>query len=131
MTVGAVPSAPFPMPSHDPQPTLETLLERLGGLRSHYQPIVDLTTGRPVGFEALARFGAGVSPAVAFEQARAAGRPLQPEAAGPAGSSGAKGRPWGRRWRRAPRPPTRASPSTSAPPPSTSRRCSATCRATS
>jgi EAL domain-containing protein (putative c-di-GMP-specific phosphodiesterase class I) len=81
MTVGAVPSAPFPMPSHDPQPTLETLLERLGGLRSHYQPIVDLTTGRPVGFEALARFGAGVSPAAAFERARAAGRLLELEAA--------------------------------------------------
>jgi len=76
-----VPSARPPIPSRDPQPTLETLLERLGGVRSHYQPIVDLTTGRPVGFEALARFGAGVSPAIAFEQARAAGRLLELEAA--------------------------------------------------
>src|SRR3954469_9473572 len=108
------------MPSRHPQPTLETLLERLGGLRSHYQPIVDLTTGRPVGFEALARFGAGVSPASAFERARAAGRLLELEAAAVRAAL-AEG----------PAPANRGCPSTSARPRSTTPRCWATCRPTS
>jgi EAL domain-containing protein (putative c-di-GMP-specific phosphodiesterase class I) len=43
-----------------------------GGLRSIYQPIVDLDTGAPVGYEALARGPAGTSmesPAALFEAA--------------------------------------------------------------
>jgi EAL domain-containing protein (putative c-di-GMP-specific phosphodiesterase class I) len=61
------------MTDPDHRSPLRVLLERLGGLCAHYQPIVDLTTGRPVAFEALARFGSGVSPALAFEQARGMG----------------------------------------------------------
>ena len=39
----------------------------------HYQPIVDLTTGEPVGYEALTRFADGTRPDVRFAQAAQAG----------------------------------------------------------
>jgi EAL domain-containing protein (putative c-di-GMP-specific phosphodiesterase class I) len=62
-------------------PVLSSLLQRLGALRSAYQPIVDLTTGRPTAYEALARFGPGVAVDVAFARARGAGVGLELEAA--------------------------------------------------
>ncbi|HWH93906.1 MAG TPA: EAL domain-containing protein [Baekduia sp.] len=52
---------------------LDLLLQRFGGLTCQYQPIVDLTTGRPVAFEALARFGTGTPPDRVFGEARALG----------------------------------------------------------
>jgi EAL domain-containing protein (putative c-di-GMP-specific phosphodiesterase class I) len=55
------------------------LLGAYGGLRSVYQPIVDLTTGRVTAYEALARFGAG-SPAAVFADARRRGRGNELEA---------------------------------------------------
>jgi EAL domain-containing protein (putative c-di-GMP-specific phosphodiesterase class I) len=49
--------------------TIASLLADLGELEAHFQPIVDLTTGQPVAYEALARFGSGTAPAVAFARA--------------------------------------------------------------
>jgi EAL domain-containing protein (putative c-di-GMP-specific phosphodiesterase class I) len=57
------------------------LVAGFGGIRSAYQPIVDLTTGRAVAFEALARFGNGEPPATVFEHARRLGLGHELEAA--------------------------------------------------
>ena len=50
---------------------------RTGGLRTHFQPIVDLSTGAVVGHEALTRGPAGTElerPDLLFDAARAEGR---------------------------------------------------------
>lgn len=55
-----------------------------GGIRAAYQPIVDLTTGRPVGFESLARGPEGSqleNPAQLFPAAKAAGLAIELERA--------------------------------------------------
>lgn len=52
-----------------------------GGIRTHYQPIVDLARGTVVGYEGLARFGLGPSPVAWFEAALALGRTAELEAA--------------------------------------------------
>jgi EAL domain-containing protein (putative c-di-GMP-specific phosphodiesterase class I) len=46
-----------------------------------YQPIVDLTTGQPIGFEALTRFDEGTAPDQMFAAARRTGLGLELEAA--------------------------------------------------
>jgi EAL domain-containing protein (putative c-di-GMP-specific phosphodiesterase class I) len=61
------------MPSSDLPTPLSTLLEAHGGLRPVFQPIVNLTTGRPVAYEALARFGSGTAPDGVFREARRIG----------------------------------------------------------
>lgn len=64
-------------------PTLLDAVTRDGGVRMHYQPIVDLTRGSVVGYEGLARFvpGTSTSPLPWFEAARAHGRVAELEAA--------------------------------------------------
>jgi EAL domain-containing protein (putative c-di-GMP-specific phosphodiesterase class I) len=64
-----------------PSPTASSVLAQLGGVDAHFQPIVDLTTGRAVAYEALARFGAGTRPDVAFALAREHGAGPELEAA--------------------------------------------------
>ena len=46
-----------------------------------FQPIVELASGRPVGYEALTRFDDGTRPDVMFRQARLAGQELELEVA--------------------------------------------------
>jgi EAL domain-containing protein (putative c-di-GMP-specific phosphodiesterase class I) len=48
-------------------------LRSAAGLIAVFQPIVDLDTGRPVGYESLTRFRDGVSPAARFADAMALG----------------------------------------------------------
>jgi EAL domain-containing protein (putative c-di-GMP-specific phosphodiesterase class I) len=59
---------------------LDALLHERGGLRTVSQPIVDLTTGRPVAYEALARFGCGAPTDAVFDDARRRGLGHQLEA---------------------------------------------------
>jgi EAL domain-containing protein (putative c-di-GMP-specific phosphodiesterase class I) len=64
------------MATHTAISTTATDLMRSGSLRTVYQPIVDLTAGRPVGYEALARGPVGSSlerPEALFAAARAEG----------------------------------------------------------
>jgi EAL domain-containing protein (putative c-di-GMP-specific phosphodiesterase class I) len=70
------------MPARPPvaSPTIARLLADCGGISSVYQPIVDLTTGRAIAYEALARFGDGRSPAVVFDHARRLGAGVEAEA---------------------------------------------------
>jgi EAL domain-containing protein (putative c-di-GMP-specific phosphodiesterase class I) len=51
------------------------------GIRTHYQPIVDLARGAVVGYEGLARFAPGAPPFAYFEAAAALGRVGELEAA--------------------------------------------------
>jgi PAS domain S-box-containing protein len=44
-----------------------------GAFRPVFQPVVDLTTGTHIGYEALARFSNGIAPDLVFADARAAG----------------------------------------------------------
>lgn len=46
---------------------------RLGAFRPVFQPIVDLATGLPAGYEALTRFTSGIAPDLVFGEARVAG----------------------------------------------------------
>lgn len=46
---------------------------RFGGFRPVFQPVVDVTSGAYVGFEALTRFSDGTAPEAAFREARQAG----------------------------------------------------------
>ncbi|MBI5105994.1 MAG: EAL domain-containing protein [Solirubrobacterales bacterium] len=52
---------------------LLALLAQTGRLTPVHQPIVDLATGRPVAYEALARFGSGAPPDEVFDRARRLG----------------------------------------------------------
>jgi EAL domain-containing protein (putative c-di-GMP-specific phosphodiesterase class I) len=52
-----------------------------GGIRTHYQPIVDLARGTVVGYEGLARFAPGAPPFAYFEASAALGRVGELEAA--------------------------------------------------
>lgn len=61
--------------------TAASVLAQLGDVDAHFQPIVDLTTGRAVAYEALARFSSGSRPDVAFALAREHGVGPELEAA--------------------------------------------------
>lgn len=61
--------------------TAASILAQLGDVTAHFQPIVDLTTGRAVAYEALARFSSGSRPDVAFALAREHGVGPELEAA--------------------------------------------------
>ncbi|HET6510288.1 MAG TPA: EAL domain-containing protein [Baekduia sp.] len=61
--------------------TAASALAQLGDVHAHFQPIVDLTTGRAVAYEALARFSSGSRPDVAFALAREHGVGPELEAA--------------------------------------------------
>lgn len=63
------------------RPAASSILAQLGGVDAHFQPIADLTTGRAVAYEALARFGSGTRPDVAFALAREHGAGPELEAA--------------------------------------------------
>lgn len=69
------------MPVPDASRSIARLLADCGGMTSAYQPIVDLTTGRVVAYEALARFGDGRSPGAVFDAARRMGYGVEIEAA--------------------------------------------------
>jgi EAL domain-containing protein (putative c-di-GMP-specific phosphodiesterase class I) len=77
-------NSPLAMPvqlSSTASPDLAALLNALGGVTAHVQPIVDLTTGRTLAYEALARFGNGAAPDDAFAIARERGLGPELEAA--------------------------------------------------
>jgi EAL domain-containing protein (putative c-di-GMP-specific phosphodiesterase class I) len=78
------------MASPNTDTALATLLEAFGGLRPVFQPVVNLTTGQPVSYEALARFGSGASPEAVFREARriGLGPQLEAHAAGAALATG-------------------------------------------
>ena len=61
-------------------PTATAILAQLGEVTAHFQPIVDLTTGRPVAYEALARFPGTSGPDVWFAAAAEAGVAAELEA---------------------------------------------------
>lgn len=77
--------------SNRPQPDTEGQIAAQGrselrhlmhaGLKSIYFPIVELTNGTPVGYEALTRFADGSPPQVRFEQARDLGLARELESA--------------------------------------------------
>ena len=69
------PPSPSAAPPPPPAPEIEEIIRR-GAIRSVYQPIVDLATGEPIGYEALARGPQGTqleSPRALFAAAREAG----------------------------------------------------------
>jgi EAL domain-containing protein (putative c-di-GMP-specific phosphodiesterase class I) len=70
-----------PLPALSDWSVLLDAAVHTGGIRTHYQPIVDLARGAVVGYEGLARFAPGASPLAYFEAAAALGRVAELEVA--------------------------------------------------